>query len=243
MAFMLLACINFSTHFLAVRRGDLSVYRRDPEARYTWTMIIASVFVIAAYLLWTRTYGAPMESLRHAAFAVVTMATTTGFVSADFGTWPVFAPMWMLFLSSVCCCTGSTGGGIKMFRTLVLAKQSLREMFTLVHPQAVLPLKVSGHVVPDRIVNSVLAFIFLYFMTVVVLTLALLLSGLDFVSSLTAIIACINNTGPGLNVVGPSTNYAALSDFQTWTCTAAMFLGRMEIFTVLVLFTPTFWRK
>jgi trk system potassium uptake protein TrkH len=241
--FMLLACVNFSTHFLAVRKGDVSVYGRDPEAKRAWLVALSSVVLISVYLRFTGTYADNGESLRHAAFAVVTMATTTGFVSADFGQWPVFAPMWMLFLSSITCSTGSTGGGIKMFRTLVLAKQSLREMFTLVHPQAVAPLKISGHVVPNRVVYSVLAFIFLYFMTIVILTLALLVSGLDFISSLTAIIASINNVGPGLGSVGPSTNYASLTDFQTWMCTTAMFLGRIEILTVLVLFTPAFWRK
>jgi trk system potassium uptake protein TrkH len=171
------------------------------------------------------------------------MASTTGFVSADFGTWPVFAPIAMLFLSSVCSCTGSTGGGIKMFRALVLVKQSVREMFTLVHPAVVRPLKIEGNSVPNRIAWSVLAFIFLYFASIMVLIFAQLASGLDFVSASTAVIACINNTGPGLNMVGPLHNYASLTDFQTWVCTAAMFLGRIEILTLLVLFTPAFWRK
>jgi trk system potassium uptake protein TrkH len=116
-------------------------------------------------------------------------------------------------------------------------------MFTLVHPQAVAPLKIATQVVPNRVVYSVLAFIFLYFMTIVVLTFGMLASGLDFTSAVTAIIACINNAGPGLNAVGPATNYASLSGFQTWLCTAAMFLGRIEIFTFMVLFTPAFWRK
>ncbi len=113
----------------------------------------------------------------------------------------------------------------------------------MVHPQAVEPVRIGTQVVPNRIAYAVLAFIFLYFMTVVVLTFALLLSGLDFVSALSAVIASINNMGPGLNRVGPSTTYQSLSDFQTWVCIAAMFLGRLEIFSVLVLFTPAFWRK
>jgi trk system potassium uptake protein TrkH len=116
-------------------------------------------------------------------------------------------------------------------------------MFTLVHPQAVAPLKIAGQLVPNRVVYSVLAFIFLYFITIAVLTFALLISGLDFLSSVTAIIASINNVGPGLNRVGPGSHYGNLSDFQLWMCTAAMFLGRVEIFTVLILFTPVYWRK
>jgi trk system potassium uptake protein TrkH len=171
------------------------------------------------------------------------MATTSGFYNTDYGSWPIFAPLWMLFLSCYCACTGSTGGGIRMFRSLILIKQSLREMFTLVHPQAVLPLKISGHVVPNAVVYSVLAFIFLYFMTIAVLTFALLISGMDFLTALSAIVACINNAGPGLNLVGPTGNYGALSDFQSWTCIAAMFLGRVQIITFAVLLTPAFWRK
>jgi trk system potassium uptake protein TrkH len=171
------------------------------------------------------------------------MATDAGFVSTNYGIWPVFAPMWMLFLSCVCASSGSTGGGIKMFRSLVLIKQSMREMFSLVHPSAITPLKIAGTVVADRVVFAVLGFIFIYFMTIVVLTFTLLASGMDFISAFSAIVACINNAGPGLGVVGPSTNYAALTDFQTWVCTAAMFLGRIELFTCLVIFTRTFWRK
>ena len=149
----------------------------------------------------------------------------------------------MLFLSCLCASSGSPGGGIKVFRVLVLVKQSVREMFALVHPQAVAPLKIAGHLVSNRVVFSVLAFIFLYFITIVALTFALLVSGMDFLSAVSAIIASINNVGPGLGAVGPGANYGALSDFQLWMCTAAMFLGRVEIFTVLVLFTPAFWRK
>jgi trk system potassium uptake protein TrkH len=171
------------------------------------------------------------------------MASTTGFVSQDFELWPAFAPAWMLFLSCVVCSTGSTGGGVKMFRTLLLARQAVREMKLLVHPSAVMSIKIAGQVIPDRIVYSVLAFIFLYFMTVVALTFTLLLSGLDLVTSFSAVLACINNAGPGMGSVGPLHNYHDLTDFQAWTCIAAMLLGRLEIFSVLVIFTPTFWRK
>lgn len=241
--FMMLASINFATHFVAVRRGSLAAYGRDPEARWTWLTMLAGMLVVALVIWRGGNYPGFAESLRHGAFAVASMASTTGFVSEDFGRWPIFAPILMLFLSSVCCCTGSTGGGIKMFRALVLVKQSFREMFLLVHPQAVAPLKVDNAIVPNRVAWSVLAFIFLYFISILLLIFALLASGLDFVSASTAVIASINNAGPGLGVVGPANNYAALSDFQTWVCTVAMFLGRIEIFTLLVLFTPAFWRK
>jgi trk system potassium uptake protein TrkH len=243
MIFMLLAAMNFATHFVAVRKGLPSAYSRDPEARWMLVWILISCLGVSYFIYQAHVYDNFLTALRFASFNLISIATDCGFVNTDYGAWPIFAPMWMLFLSCLCANTGSTGGGIKMFRALVLIKQSFREMFTLVHPQAVAPLKIAAQVVSNRVVYSVLAFIFLYFMTIVVLTFGLLASGLDLTSALTAIIACINNAGPGLNVVGPATNYSALSDYQTWLCAMAMFLGRIEVFTFVVLFTPTFWRK
>jgi len=149
----------------------------------------------------------------------------------------------MLFLSAVVCSTGSTGGGIKMFRTLLLARQAQREMKLLVHPSAVIPVRIGGAVVPDRVTQSVLAFIFLYILAIAVLTFLLLLSGMSIVPAFSSVVASINNMGPGIGPTGPAGNYQALTDFQTWICTVAMLLGRLEIFSVLVLFTPAFWRK
>jgi trk system potassium uptake protein TrkH len=139
--------------------------------------------------------------------------------------------------------TGSTGGGLKLIRSLIMIKQWFRELFALVHPHAVIPLKIAGNVVSNRVVNSVLAFVFVYFMTIVILTFTMLATGMDFGTAFTAVLASINNAGPGLGQVGPATSYAALSDFQTWVCILAMFLGRIELFTFLILFTRTFWRK
>ncbi len=241
--FMLIAAMNFATHFLALRKGEPATYRRDPEAKWPLVWIGLSCIGVSIHVWMNNVYPDFATSFRFVSFNLVSIATSCGLVSADYGRWPVFAPMWMLFLSCVCASSGSTGGGIKVFRVLVLVKQSLREMFALVHPQAVAPLKIAGQLVSNRVVFSVLAFIFLYFITSVVLTFALLISGLDFTSAVSAIVASINNAGPGLNVVGPGTTYGTLSDFQLWMCTAAMFLGRVEVFTVLVLFTPTFWRK
>jgi len=241
--FMVIAAVNFATHFLALRKGEPGTYARDPEARWMLFWIVLSGVIVSIDVSANGTYPDFLTTARYVGFNLVSMATTCGLVSTDYSHWPAFAPMWMLFLSCLCASTGSTGGGIKMFRSLVLSKQSIREMYTLVHPQAVAPLKIAGQMVPNGVVHSVLAFIFLYFITVVVLTFALLLSGLDFMSSITAIIASINNVGPGLNQVGPGGNYGTLSDFQLWMCTAAMFLGRVEIFTVLILFTPAYWRK
>jgi trk system potassium uptake protein TrkH len=243
MIFMLIAAMNFLTHFVALRKGDFTPYRRDPEARWMLLLIFGSCAAIAAFLDLKQVYPDFFVSLRYAAFSVISLATDGGFVNTEYGNWPTFAPLWLLFLSCLCASTGSTGGGIKMFRSLILFKQSLREMFMLVHPQAVTPLKISGQVVPNGVVYSVLAFIFLYFMTIAVLTFALLISGMDLMSALSGIVSCINNVGPALNLVGPSSQYSTLSDFQSWVCIAGMFLGRVEIITFAVLLTPAFWRK
>src|SRR5262245_8628028 len=240
---MLLASLNFARHFVALRRLTLKPYLHDPEAKAILLVIGASVLGIAVLLDVEGTYPNFFTSLRHATFNVISMATTSGFVSQDFEQWPVFAPIWMLFLTCIICSTGSTGGGIKMFRTLLLARQAGRELKLLVHPSALWPVRIGGKPVPDAIGDSVLAFIFLYFMTAVSLTFALLLTGLSFDSSFSAAIASINNAGPGLEAVGPIRNYRDLTDVQTWICTVAMLVGRLEVFSVLVLFTPTFWRK
>jgi trk system potassium uptake protein len=241
--FMLLAAMNFATHFLVWRENDLKLYLRDTEAVATVALVLASCLGIAVFLWWQGTYPSFWTALRHASFNVVSIATDCGFASVDFNQWPIFAPMWMLFLSCITVSAGSTGGGIKMIRTLILFKQAGREFLKLLHPAAVNPMKIGGNVVPNRIVFAVLGFIFLYFMTVAILTFALLISGLDFISAFSAIIACINNAGPGLGVVGPAGNFGVLTDFQTWVCTIAMLVGRLEIFTVLILFTPHFWRR
>ncbi|MEP7242973.1 MAG: TrkH family potassium uptake protein [Gammaproteobacteria bacterium] len=240
---MVAASLNFARHFVALRRLTFRPYLHDPEAKAIAMVLAFSVIFIALLLTFSGTYPSFFTSLRYSLFNVVSMATTTGFVSQDFEQWPAFAPIWMLFLTCIVCSTGSTGGGIKMFRTLLLARQAGRELKLLVHPNAVWPVRIGGRPVPDRVASSVLAFIFLYFMTVVSLTFALLLTGLNFDSSFSAVVASVNNAGPGLEAVGPIRNYKDLTDAQTWICTIAMLIGRLEVFSVLVLFTPTFWRK
>jgi trk system potassium uptake protein TrkH len=241
--FMLIAGMNFATHFLALRSKSLTPYRHDIEAAPYLILVIGSCLGIAWYLWLHGTYDNYWTALRHTSFNLVSIATDCGFASVDFNLWPIFAPLWMLFLSSISSCTGSTGGGIKMMRTMILVKQSQLQMFLLTHPTAVNPLKLGTMVIPSSIMLSVLGFIFVYFMSIVILTLLLVISGLDFISSLTAIIASVNNAGPGLGQVGPATNYGSLTDFQTWICILAMFLGRIEVFTALILFTPAYWRK
>jgi trk system potassium uptake protein TrkH len=148
-----------------------------------------------------------------------------------------------MVLTATVASSGSTGGGIKMVRTLILFKQAGREFRKMLHPAVVDPMRIGGQAIDNHIVFAVLGFIFLYFMSIAILTFLLLISGMDLISGLTAILASVNNCGPGLGTVGPSSNYQGLSDFQTWVCTFAMLLGRLEVFTVLILFTPQFWRR
>lgn len=241
--FMLISAINFATHYTVFHQRSFRAYSSDPEAIPMLALIAGSILLCAGYLWHNNTYPDFYTGLRHVTFNLVSIATDCGFVSTDYDKWPPFVPWWMLYLSCVTACTGSTGGGIKMFRTLLLWKQAGRELFSLLHPRAINPVRIGNMPIPNKIIFAVLAFIFLYFISVVVLTFSLMFAGLDPVSALSAILACINNAGPGLNQVGPATNYQSLTDFQTWICSIAMLLGRLEIFTLLVLFTPSFWRK
>jgi trk system potassium uptake protein TrkH len=241
--FQVLAALNFATHFVAWRGRSLRAYARDAEAKAVVLVLVSSCVGIAAYLWLTGTYSSYWTALRYASFNLITIATDCGFANTDFGQWPIFAPLWMLFLSCITCSSGSTGGGIKMIRTLVLSKQTTREMLRMLHPSAVLPLRIGGQVISNEIASAVLGFTFLYFLSVVMLTFALLITGLDFISAFSAVVACINNAGPGLGVVGPASNYGSLSDVQTWILSFTMILGRLEIFSVLVVFTAAFWRK
>lgn len=241
--FMLISAINFATHYTVLHQRSLKPYLADPEAFPMLGLVSGSILLCAAYLYYFQTYPDFYSSIRHVTFNLVSIATDCGFVSVDYDKWPAFVPWWMLYLSCITACTGSTGGGIKMFRTLLLWKQAGREMFSILHPSAINPIRIGDTAVANKIIFAVLAFIFLYFISIVVLTFSLLFSGLDPISSLSAILACINNAGPGLNQVGPATNFQSLSDFQTWICSVAMLLGRLEVFTLLMLFTPAFWRK
>ena len=241
--FMLIAVVNFATHFLALREKSIFPYQRDAEAIASLGLILSSCVGIALFLWWQGVYPAFWTALRHASFNLVSIATSSGYSSVDYAQWPIFAPMWMMFLACIAASSGSTGGGIKMIRTLVLVKQAGREFIKLLHPAAINPMKIGGNVVPNQIVFAVLGFIFLYFMSIVTLTFVLLISGMDFISAFTAVLASINNFGPGLGTVGPASNYSVLTDFQTWICTLAMLIGRLEIFTVLILFSPHFWRR
>ena len=241
--FMLLAGMNFATHFMALSGRSFRPYGHDPEARWFLVVTIGSVIGVAIFLDVHGVYPGFAEALRFSAFNVVSIATTTGFANTDYNLWPFFAPLWMLFLCSFATSAGSTGGGIKMIRAMLLYKQVYRELIRAMHPNAVHPVKIGSSLVPNNILFAVLAFAFLYMVSIVSMTLILSFTGLEIITAFSAVVASINNTGPGLNQVGPAANFGGLSDFQTWVCTFAMLLGRLEIFTLLVVMTPAFWRK
>jgi trk system potassium uptake protein TrkH len=241
--FMLIAGINFSTHFLAWNRKDMNPYRADAEAGWFLVVTLASCVAIAAVLALYHTYPSFGTALRFSFFNVVSVATTTGYANADYALWPIFAPGLMLFLCLFVSSAGSTGGGVKLIRVRLAFLQIQREFVKLCHPSAVVPVKIGDQVVPPAMMVSVLTFLAAYSAVIVLLTLLLAASGLSLSTSASAVIACISNTGPGLNEVGPSTTYAILTDFQTWVCAIAMLVGRLELFTVLIIFTRGYWRR
>ena len=241
--FMLIAGVNFATHFLAWSERGIAPYRRDTEAMTYVFVTVASILMISAYLWVHGFYPDVATTMRYAAFNTVSLVTTTGYAADDYNLWPFFAPIWLLFLGSFATCSGSTGGGIKMIRAIVLYRQIYRDMVRMLHPSAIVPVKVTGQRVAGTVIVGVLAYFFVWIATLVVATLLLAVTGLDLVTALSAAAASLSNIGPGLHEVGPASNFSGLSDFQTWLCTAVMLLGRLELLTVLVIFTPAFWRK
>lgn len=241
--FALLAGLNFAMHFMALRARSLTPYRVDPEIRWFFGYVLGSCLLLGLLLWRAGVYLSFSDALRDASFSVISMATTLGLATADFGAWPFFAGLWLLFLCSFSTSAGSTGGGIKMLRAVLLYKQVYRELLRVLHPRAEVTIRLGEQVVPDKVIYAVLVFFFVYVASIVALSFVLSFSGLDVVTAFSATVACINNTGPGLGQVGPSTTYAVLTDFQTWVCTFAMLLGRLELFTLLVTLTPAFWRK
>ena len=205
-------------------------------------LLAASIAAATLYFYFTGRYGLG-DALRYVGFNFISIGLASGFANTDFGVWPLTVSLWMFFLSNVLANTGSMGGGIKLARAIALAKFSLRETVLLQHPNAVRTVKVNGSSLTEHLAMAIMAFIFAYFMTVVAATFALMISGMDLISAISAVIACITNTGPGLGIVGPAHNYAALTDLQKWLCAAVMLLGRLEIFTVFILFTPGYWKK
>ena len=243
MFFALMSGINFATHFLALRGCSLKPYLNDVELPVYLGGLVFSIMGIALYLVLVNADDSFLTTLYQVAFHSISLATSLGFTIHDYTNWPIFTQFWMLSLCAFLACAGSTGGGIKTIRAIILFKLTFREILIAMHPVAVKPVYIRKMPIPDGILHSVLAFAFVYILSIILLTFLQLASGLDPVTALSSILACINNTGPGLNLVGPASNYQVLNDFQMIVCIFAMILGRLEIFTLLVIFTPAFWRK
>ena len=242
-AFMFVGAINFATHYIAWRDKDPRAYQADPEAPAIGIVIGASVLAVSVYLYMDSAYAEFGTAMRYAFFNVISVGLGAGFASVDYTRWPVLLPHFLLVLSCFCASSGSTGSGLKMVRGLILLKQGFRELLRLLHPHAAEQVKVGSFPVPNKVVFSVLGFFFLYLASILVITMLLLATGMDLNHALSASMACINNLGPGLGAIGPSGNYSLLDDVQKWICMFAMLLGRLEIMSVLVLFTRSFWRK
>lgn len=253
--FMFLAGTNFALHYRMLRGKAITIVRDTEFKVYTGIVVVGTGLVVLA--VWTpvgsliapaaesgfEQYGSPLEALRKAAFQVIAIATTTGFGTADYELWPPLA-IGVVFILFFCGgMAGSTGGGIKVVRHVLLFKNSFKEIKQLVHPQAILPIRMNGEVLPKGVMGNVLSFFVLYFGLVVVGTLVTALMGMDLLSAFGATISCVGNIGPAWGTFGPTENYAHLPALGKWVLALLMMAGRLEILTVLILFAPTFWRR
>ncbi len=239
--FMFAAGMNFALHY-RVFHGKIKSLWKDKEFIFYFLFLLASTLFIAFSIKGTG-HGNILTTLRHAAFQATSIMTTTGFSTANFDTWPLFAKFILLILMFVGGCAGSTGGGIKCIRILIVFKRTYRELFYMIHPHAVASVKIGGSSIPENILRGVSGFVILYLMIFVAGSLAMSLCGLDFITSLSSVAASLGNIGPGLGGVGPYENFHFIPLAGKWILILMMLLGRLEIFTLLILFIPEFWKK
>ena len=238
--FMFIAGINFSLHFFAWRYASLKHYLKDPEFRaYSFILIVVSVLVVFG-LFQFRGIENPDQTLVNGVFQAVSIATTTGFTTENFSIWPAAIPVLLILTSFIGGSAGSTAGGIKVVRWLLIYKQGLREIVRLVHPNAEIPVKLGSTAMKPRVIESIWGFFSVYIIVFGVMLLAMMATGLDQVTAFSAVAATLNNLGPGLGEI--ASGFMSLSDTAKWISIIGMLLGRLEIFTLLVLITPTFWR-
>jgi len=238
--FMILAGVNFSLHFLAWRNFTLRPYLSDTEFLTYIKGLVFVALITCMYLYITGTFDFG-GAIHNGIFQAVSIGTTTGFTTAEYHNWPGFLPALLLLMSFIGGCAGSTGGGMKVIRVLLLIKQGLREVIRLIHPNAQVPVKIGGKLLEERVIDAVWGFFSLYVGSFIIMALLLAASGLDLVTAFSAVAACMNNLGPGLGDVG--SHYGDINSAAKWVLCFAMILGRLEIFTILVLLTPAFWRN
>ena len=244
--FMLLAAVNFALHFHTARtikqrhyKASLLHYWKDEELRFFLSAIV-TVCLITVGTLWLTNNMSFDDSFRQGVFEVVSIATTTGFATADFSQWPAMLSFLLLTAAFMGGCAGSTAGGMKVVRVLILLKQGLREIKRLIHPNAIIHVKLGANPIPDRVAEAVWGFFSVYALVFIIMMIALLGTGLDHVTAWSAVGATLNNLGPGLGDV--ALNYGDINTTAKWILCFSMLLGRLEVFTLLVLFTPMFWR-
>ena len=238
--FMLIGAINFGVHWLAWRSMSMETYRHNEEVRWFGWIVLLAVVTVTLVLWSSGERDALGSSLRAAAFTVVSVITSTGFGVGDFSTWASMVPIFLILISFVGGCGGSTAGGIKVIRIMVVCKAMRQQLFLLTHPRSVRPIRINGQVIDRRIIDGVLGFVCVHVIIVVVLTVVNRALGMDGVSAFSGVASSINNLGPALGTV--SSSFATAPEASKWIFSAAMLLGRLEIFTILVLFTPGFWR-
>lgn len=241
--YMLLASGSFALYFVAIHKRKPLIVLKDPEWLGTLALLVGSSLLIAALLLFHGVYEDPMEAIRAALFNTVSIGSTTGYATTDYNQWPIFAPVLMLMLSGVATSAGSTGAGIKMARLVILIKQTRREINRMLHPRVVDTLMINGEPIPNSTIFAVLAFMLVYGGTVLALTFILLLTNMPLDTAFSAVVASVNNAGPGFNEIGPAGNYSGLTEFQVNVCSIAMILGRLEMMSFLAIFTFAFWRE
>ncbi len=237
MIFMFLSALNFILHFMSFRHKDLSVYLKDSEFKSYVFIIFLFIFISFMFL----NLGNSNEiNFRHLMFQIISFTTTSGFTSASFNSWPSFIITMLITMSFIGACTGSTGGGIKVMRVAILFKLLKKEMLKILHPTAEVTVKINQQTINDELSNTIYNFFIFYVVSYIILSLILMFSGLDITTSLTAVASCINNLGPASGIVAE--NYAPLSTFAKYILSFAMILGRLEIYTLLIIFTPYFWK-
>jgi trk system potassium uptake protein TrkH len=239
--FMLLAGMNFALHFHAWNARSFKPYLADAEAWVYLRIVLVVAVVSVVALIIMGSYDAWPTALRHGVFQAVSIATTTGFTTTGFDWWPLFLPALLIMASFVGGCAGSTAGGMKVIRALLLYKQGKREIFRLVHPDAMMPIKVGGKPMADHVLSAVWGFFSLYVLSFAVLSLAIGATGVDLVTGFSAVAATLNNLGPGLGAVAQ--NYADLPVAAKWILSLSMLMGRLELFTLIIWMSPTFWRS
>ena len=238
--FMLLFSVNFSVYFLLLC-GKVRQALSSDELRFFVVVVAASSVLIAVNIY--HLFGNVGDSLRHAAFQVASIISTTGFASTDFDKWPEFSRTLLVLLMFIGACAGSTGGAIKCSRVLLLIRAIRREIRQVIHPRAVNVVKLDGHVVDEKDLRSTMIFFAAYIFITLTATLLVSVDNFSFGSTFTAVVTCIGNVGPGLEMVGPMGNFSAFSGFSKLVLSLCMILGRLEIIPILVLFSGTAWKR